>query len=535
MYHSSIPIVFRFIPQVLLRQLYTRNSLRNTPDGFSFLLKNRLSDARFTGLQRACIDGREYPADAFRLEGDGGALIPLRDISVGQPLSFPLRRSIRVWVSAKLLEPGRHHLEITLHTEPFGTLTLRVEDELQVDAEPVTDAGQTIPRNAVHDYSPEAVSQRRRFLAEFTRTEPRHILGNSFDPALVQGTCENFVGVAQVPIGLAGPLRVNGESAQGDFLIPLATTEGTLVASYNRGMKLINGSGGVRCTVQDDAMQRAPVFQFADARLARDFVRWVEAHEPELSAEAETTSRFARLRYVDTYLNGRLAFLRFGFTTGDAAGQNMVSKATLAACNYILHEVPGIEHFFLESNMATDKKPSQLNVLRTRGKRVTAEVCIPRDLLIRELQVEPEQLIRHARIGDVGARLAGTNNNGLHSVNGLAALFIATGQDVACLAESSAAITYSEITPEGNFYGSVTLPSLIIGTVGGGTGLPTQRECLELMGCYGDGNVNKLAEIMAGVVAAGELSLAAAISSLDWVSSHDATRKTPDQGPGLRD
>ena len=207
----------------------------------------------------------------------------------------------------------------------------------------------------------------------------------------------------------------------------------------------------------------------------------------------------------------------------------MVSKATLAACTYILHAYPtdsagAIEHFFLESNMASDKKPSQLNILRTRGRRVTAEVRIPRALLIRELQVEPEQLVRHARIGDVGARLAGTNNNGLHSVNGLAALFIATGQDVACLAESSAAITYSEITPEGDLYGSVTLPSLVVGTVGGGTGLPTQRECLELMGCYGDGKVDKLAEIMAGVVAAGELSLAAAISSLDWVSSHDATR-----------
>ncbi len=527
--------MFRFLPNVLLKQLYTRNSLRNTPDGFVFSFKNRLSDARFTGLERARIDGREYFASAFTLEPDGGEAVALSAISVDNPLAFPLRRSVRVRVTAQRLEPGKHTLEITLHTQPFGTITLTVEDELRVDLPEQTPREQPIiPRDSVDDYSPDAVAKRRKFLVDFTKTEPQHLPQNSFDPAVMRGKCENFVGVAQVPIGLAGPLRVNGEHAQGDFLIPMATTEGTLVASYNRGIKLINASGGVLCTVQDDGMQRAPVFQFADARHARTFVHWIEAHQRELSAEAELTSRFAKLRYIDTYLNGRLAFLRFGYSTGDAAGQNMVSKATLAACNYILENYPTeasgvgssgrIEHFFLESNMATDKKPSQLNILRTRGKRVTAEVRIPRGLLIRELQVEPEQLARHARVGEVGARLAGTNNNGLHSVNGLAALFIATGQDVACLAESSAAITFSEITSEGDLYGSITLPSLIVGTVGGGTGLPTQRECLELMDCYGDGKVDKLAEIMAGVVIAGELSLAAAISSLDWVSSHDATR-----------
>jgi hydroxymethylglutaryl-CoA reductase (NADPH) len=522
--------VFRFFPNVLLRQLYTRNSLRNTPDGFSFVLKNRLADARFTGLERALIDGQDISADGCTLEPDGQEAVPLTAVSISQPLAFPLRRSVRVRVQGQSLAPGKHRLEFTVHTQPFGTITLTVEDDLQVDSAAVETRPQpVIPRDAVDDYSSDAVAKRREFLNNFSQTTPRHLTQNSFDPAEVRGKCESFVGVAQVPIGLAGPLRVNGEHAQGDFLIPMATTEGTLVASYNRGIKLINLSGGVLCTVQDDAMQRAPVFQFADARQARTFVRWIETHQRELAAEAESTSRYAKLRYVDTYLNGRFAFLRFGYETGDAAGQNMVSKATLAACTYILHAYPTestdvIEHFFLESNMATDKKPSQLNMLRTRGRRVTAEVRIPRELLIRELQVEPGQLVRHARIGDVGARLAGTNNNGLHSVNGLAALFIATGQDVACLAESSAAITYSEITPEGDLYGSVTLPSLVVGTVGGGTGLPTQRECLELMDCYGEGNVNKLAEIMAGVVAAGELSLAAAISSLDWVSSHDATR-----------
>ncbi|WP_338868943.1 hydroxymethylglutaryl-CoA reductase [Spirosoma sp. SC4-14] len=526
--------MFRFIPNILLKQLYNRNSLRNTPNGFTFSLKNRLTDAGFTGLQRARIDGQEYAADQFTLTITGNEPVALPQISPTNPLAFPLRQVVHIQAVAQPLSPGKHTLELTLHTQPFGTITLTVDDELQADT-PIRSGPELwgIPRSLTDDYSPEIIARRHQFMHHFTKTAPRQLTQYAFDPTVVQGNCEHFIGVAQVPIGLAGPLRINGEHAQGDFLIPLATTEGTLVASYNRGMKLINQSGGVLCTVQDDAMQRAPVFQFADARQARNFTHWINSQQRQLATEAESTSRFARLQYVDTYLNGKLAYLRFGYHTGDAAGQNMVSKATLAACTYILEEYdrqhPGhIEHFFLESNMATDKKPSQLNMLNTRGRRVTAEVCIPRDLLIRELQVEPEQLIRHARLGDVGARLAGTNNNGLHSANGLAALFIATGQDVACLAESSAAITYSELTPEGNFYGSITLPSLVVGTVGGGTSLPTQRECLELMGCYGDGQVNKFAEIVAGVIAAGELSLAAAISSLDWVSSHDATRKPID-------
>ncbi|WP_266368888.1 hydroxymethylglutaryl-CoA reductase [Tellurirhabdus rosea] len=515
--------MFKFLPNALLKQLYTRNSLRNTSDGFAFSLKNRLADARFTGLQKALIDGREYPAAAFTLEPDGGEAVALTAISASQPLSFPLRRSVSVRAKGDSLPEGRHQLEITLHTQPFGTITLKVEDELQTAPPPAERPG--IPRNPVDDYTAEAVGNRQDYLRTTTGLNPTHLTGYSFEPEVMRGNCENFVGVAQVPVGLAGPLRINGEHAQGDFLIPLATTEGTLVASYNRGMKLINLSGGVRCTVQDEGMQRAPVFGFADARAARDFVQWIDGHRADLATEAESTSRYARLRYVDSYLTGRLAFLRFGFSTGDAAGQNMVSKATLAACNWIMQHYDGIEEFFLESNLATDKKPSQINVLKTRGRRVTAEILIPRDLLIRELQVEPATLDRHARFGNIGSWLAGANNNGLHSVNGLAALFIATGQDVACLAESSAAIAFSEVRPNGDLYGSITLPSLVIATHGGGTGLPTQRECLEMMDCYGSGKVSKLAEIMAGVVAAGELSLAAAISSLDWVSSHEAARR----------
>src|SRR5262249_21309467 len=344
-----------------------------------------------------------------------------------------------------------------------------------------------------------------RFLEEFTGCKPKHITQASYDPSITQGNVENFIGVAQVPIGLAGPLKVHGEHAQGDFLIPLATTEGTLVASYNRGIKLLNMSGGVTCTVVDDAMQRAPVFIFDSAREARDFKKWVDQHHSQIAEQAEATSRIAKLIHIDTYLAGKFAYLRFNYFTGDAAGQNMVGRATFAACSWILEQVSTVRRFYLESNLATDKKASQVNVMRTRGKRVVAEVTIPRRVLTSIMRVEPESLFYHSGVANVGSFLAGVNNNGLHSPNGITAMFIATGQDVANVAESSAGVVYVDLLPDQSLYLSITIPSLIVASYGGGTGLATQRECLELLYCYGRGKVIKLAGVTAGVVLAGEL------------------------------
>ncbi|MCW5860298.1 MAG: hydroxymethylglutaryl-CoA reductase, partial [Caldilineales bacterium] len=186
-----------------------------------------------------------------------------------------------------------------------------------------------------------------------------------------------------------------------------------------------------------------------------------------------------------------------------------------------LDHYQGVEHFYLESNLATDKKASQVNIMRTRGKRVTAEITIPRDVLIQHMRVEPEALAYHYGIANIGAILSGANNNGAHSANGITAMFIATGQDVANVSESSAGILYADLTPNRDLYISMTIPSLIIATYGGGTGLATQQECLAMLGCTGKGKVNKLAEIIAGVVLAGEISLGSAISSSDWVSSHE--------------
>ena len=370
------------------------------------------------------------------------------------------------------------------------------------------------------DYAAEAVAGRQRFVAEVTGVSLRHVSRFSFDPAVTRGNIENFTGVAQVPIGFAGPLRVNGEHAAGEFLIPLATTEGSLVASYNRGMKVLNLAGGVTCTVSASAMQRAPVFVFDSAREARSFRDWTAAHLAEIRVVAERTDPFVRLAEIETYLSNKFAYLRFDYETGDAAGQNMVSVATRAACDFIGERVGTIRQVWLESNFATDKKGSHVNVMRTRGRRVTAEATIPRAALREVLRADPDSIHHHGRVANVGALLSGADNNGLHSANGITAMFIATGQDVANVAEGAAGLIYSEVTADGALYLSITIPSLIVATHGGGTALPTQRECLEVLGCSGKGKVNKLAEIVAGVVLAGEVSLAGAISADEWVAAH---------------
>jgi hydroxymethylglutaryl-CoA reductase (NADPH) len=368
---------------------------------------------------------------------------------------------------------------------------------------------------------PEAAGMRRDFLRERTGVELEHVAQFSFDPGVMPGNIEHFIGVAQVPIGIAGPLLVHGEHAQGEFYVPMATAEGTLVASYNRGMKLLYAAGGVKTTVVDDRMQRAPCFIFASARESRAFGDWLEEHFEEIKAVAESTTSTGRLQDIEQYSASRMLYTRFNYTTGDAAGQNLTGKATQAACRWIVEQYPDIEQYFLESNFATDKKSSQVNMLRTRGKRVVAEAVIPGALLELTMHADSNLLFRAREVEYLGGFMSGVNNNGGHSANGITAIFIATGQDVANVAESSAALVYAEQRANGDYYYSVTIPSLIVATYGGGTGLPTQRECLELVGCYGTGKVRKLAEIVAATVLCGELSLGAAIVAEDWVEAHD--------------
>ncbi len=380
-----------------------------------------------------------------------------------------------------------------------------------------------LPYQKENDYTPEMATKRREFIKEITGADMTQVGSYSFNTDVLPGNIENFIGVAQIPMGVAGPIKINGEHAQGDFFIPLATSEGTLVASYNRGMKLLTEAGGVTCTVIEESMQRAPLFVFDNARYARDFGKWITTNFDTIKEKAAETTKSGKLTNIEQYGVGKMKFLRFNYTTGDAAGQNMVTKATYHACQWILAQKPeGLEHFAMAGNMDTDKKHSLINSLHTRGKRVVAEITIPNHLLEKIMHTTSKALFRQRNMSNVGAMLSGASNNGAHSANGLTAMFIATGQDVANIAESSAAITYAELKDNGDYYISITIPSLIIATFGGGTGLPTQRECLTMLGCVGKDKVYKLAEIMAGVVLAGELSLGSAIVANEWVSSHEA-------------
>lgn len=384
-----------------------------------------------------------------------------------------------------------------------------------------------IPRSNDNDYGLDIIQERQNFIEENSPAKLDHTKQFSFDPAEMSGNIENLFGVAQVPIGLAGPLLVNGEHAIGEFYVPMATVEGTMLASYNRGMRVIRESGGVTTTVSGDAMQRAPVFVFPSAREARDFGLWLDEHFEHIKAIAESTTSVGKLNEIEHYHAHNMVFTRFDYSTGDAAGQNMTSKATFVACEWINKEFKDLSHYLLSGNFDTEKKTSSVNMLKGRGRRVTAEITIPRDVMIKNLRISPQQMHYGQGISTMSAFLSSSSNNAAHPANGLAALYLATGQDIANIGESNQCTTYNKVTRDGDYYFSITLPALILATYGGGTALPTQRECLQIMNCFGPGKVMKLAEIAAALTLAGEISLGAAAKidketrTNEWVDAHE--------------
>ncbi|MEK7484308.1 MAG: hydroxymethylglutaryl-CoA reductase, partial [Planctomycetota bacterium] len=484
------------IPSLIINQMYTYGSLKLTSEGIRFSLKNRLNDATLIGIQKVEIDKKEFPLNAIKLFLADGQSYKAEELSKDKPIKFELRKVVIIQTPPFPLDRGKHQISLHFETVEYGKLKLKVSDSIVSEEEDKKLDRVRIPCDKENNFTKEIVQKRQEFIRTYTKTNPKHIFQHSFDPQICSHNIENFAGVAQIPLGFAGPIQINGEHAIGEFIVPMATTEGTLVASYNRGIKLLNMSGGVTTTVTHDVMQRAPVFVFKSAREAVAFEKWVRDHFKEVKEIAESTTSVGKLEYIQFFQSNKMLFLRFNYTTGDAAGQNMVGRATFAACSWIQDQNKTYERFYLESNFATDKKASQINIIQTRGKRVTAEATIPRDILIDNMRVDPETLHYHSQIGTLGSLLSGANNNGAHSPNAITAIFIATGQDVANVAESSAGIVYAEITPERDLYISFTIPSLIVATYGGGTQLPTQKECLEIMGCTGKGSVRKLAEII---------------------------------------
>jgi hydroxymethylglutaryl-CoA reductase (NADPH) len=332
---------------------------------------------------------------------------------------------------------------------------------------------------------------------------------------------ENFIGTVKVPVGLAGPLRVNGLFAHGDFYVPLATTEAALVASYSRGAQLLTEAGGCTALLLNEGVSRAPGFAFASVTDAALFVMWATANLEAFCAAAAATTRHGRLVDLQAALEGNHVYLVFDFTTGEAAGQNMATIATEAICRYIGEHAPvRATHCVVEANLSGDKKATTQSFMRVRGKKVSAEVRLSAELIAKRLRTTPAALVDYWRMSAIGGVMSGSIGIHGHYANGLAALFIACGQDAACVAEATMGVTRFEATEDGGLYAAVTLPSLIVGTVGGGTGLPSQRACLDVLGLRGPDSARALAEICAGLALAGELSITGALASGEFTRAH---------------
>jgi hydroxymethylglutaryl-CoA reductase (NADPH) len=332
---------------------------------------------------------------------------------------------------------------------------------------------------------------------------------------------ENFIGTVKVPVGIAGPLRVNGLFANGDFYVPLATTEAALVASYSRGAQLITEAGGCTVLVLNEGVSRAPGFAFGSLVDAAMFVIWATSALDSFRRIVATTTQHGQLVDMQVTVEGNHVYLRFDFTTGDASGQNMVTIATDAVCRYIHEHAPVRPLYgFVEANLSGDKKATTQSFATVRGKKVCAEVVVPAALVNRRLHTVPSSLIDYWRMSALGGVMSGSIGVQGHYANGLAALFVACGQDAACVAEAAVGVTRFELQEEGGLYAAVTLPNLIVGTVGGGTGLPSQRACLDILGLAGADRARAFAELCAALSLAGELSITGALAAGHFSRAH---------------
>jgi hydroxymethylglutaryl-CoA reductase (NADPH) len=383
-----------------------------------------------------------------------------------------------------------------------------------------TEKAELVPRFANQGYSEDALTARRQWIEERTGTKLAHVGACTIPGEQMRGNIENPVGTVQTPLGIAGPLLIHGAHAQGIFYVPMATTEGALVRSYERGMMTLTRAGGVTVRVYVDENRVCPVFLFPDVAAAHDFAAGLDGCFAGIKEEAESTTRHGKLLRLECQPVGREVILNFCYFTADAHGMNMIVKATERACRWILLHT-GATDFYLFSGHSSEKRGSGTLLPGGKGKKVVAGAKISATLLRHYLHITPAKLVdlwRHTVIGHMQANAIGYNG---HYANGLAALFIACGQDVANVVNSAVGITNFELTEDDAIYASVTLPSLTVATVGGGTALGTSNECLRTLGVAGKAGAPKLAEIAAATLLAGEISMAAAIASGEFVSAHE--------------
>ncbi len=370
-------------------------------------------------------------------------------------------------------------------------------------------------------YSHSDVDERRAAAEKFSGTSLENISKYCFDSEKASKNVENMIGSIQIPLGYAGPVTVSGDYASGRFLVPLATTEGALIASISRGMSVTETSGGIRTKVFRDAMTRAPVFRVKDLAHAAEVIEWVNGNMNVIEEAISKTTSHGKLLEIDSYPNGRSLYLRFAYSTGDAMGMNMTTIATEAACR-VIEQGTGAELVSVSGNMCSDKKPAAINIIKGRGKTVVAEALIPQTIVENKLHTTVESIIEvNYRKNLMGGAMSGTLGANAHAANMVAALYIATGQDPAHVVSASMSFVSCE-NVDGDLYIAVRMPAVEVGTVGGGTSLPCQTEALKMIDCLGEGKAKKFSEIVAATVLAGELSNLAAQAAGQLGSAHSS-------------
>lgn len=376
-------------------------------------------------------------------------------------------------------------------------------------------------------YTEEARKERLAFVREKTGAALERVSQTTLDPKALVSNIEAFIGSVEVPVGIGGPLLIKGANAHGLYYAPLATSEGALVASVTRGATAITRSGGATARVLGQRMMRVPVFVLSDLASAFFFAEWVKDHFKEIAAETRKYSNYADLAELETNIIGKSVNVQFIYQTGDAAGQNMTTTCTWQACQWIMKQMAAFEgikfdRFFIESNLSNDKKVTYQSFIKGRGIRVIAECVISPEVCRQVLKVSPETITRGFMNGVSGSIAAGMVGMNINIANVIAAIFTATGQDIACVHESAIGHLHVELTDDGSLYAAMTLPSLVIGTIGGGTNLPHQKECLQILDCAGAGKAHKLAEIIASYCLALDLSTMSAIATDQFARAHEA-------------
>jgi hydroxymethylglutaryl-CoA reductase (NADPH) len=340
---------------------------------------------------------------------------------------------------------------------------------------------------------------------------------------VVGSNCENVIGYVPIPVGFAGPVLMDGS----EHPIPMATTEGALVASTHRGARAVSQSGGCTTRVTADGMTRSPVVAMPSLARAVELQRWCEKNFVQLQAQFNSTTRFGRLDALKIVIVGRKVYMRFRSVTGDAMGMNMVTKGVQKVLDFLKDVFPDLQVISVSGNYCTDKKPSAINWVEGRGKSVCAEAIINHDTIEKVLKTNIDSLISlNIDKNFVGSAMAGSVGGfNAHAANVVAAIFLATGQDPAQVVESCTCLTYMEKVDAGLLV-AVTMPSIEVGTVGGGTALPAQRAILDMMGCGGANaaepgkNAQTLARLVAAAVLCAELSILSAQAAGHLVSAH---------------